>query len=69
MHTQASWAAMLQTLRPSTLAGLVHDLGWALEEKTVLKSEWAFLVKMSLNELISNVGVAEARKLIELEGE
>lgn len=68
MHTKQSWEAMIHTLRPSTLAGLVYDLGWGMDEGVLRKSEWAFFAKMALHELVKHVGVDAAREMIGFEG-
>ena len=67
MYTKQSWQGMINTLRPSTLAGLVYDLGWALDEGLISKAEWAFFVKMALNKLVTLVGVDAAREMVGFE--
>ena len=56
-------------LRPSTLAGLIYDIGWAVEEEGLSKSQYLALVKVALDTLVQHGGVEEARELIRLEGE
>lgn len=69
MTMQATMAALLANLRPSTLAGVVYDLGWALEDGDLPKSQYAWACKMALDELVRNQGVDKARELIAAEGE
>ncbi len=66
--TQQGFAAMLAALRPSTLAALAYDIGWAIEARELSPSEWAFLGKMATRALVDNQGVDKARELITAEG-
>lgn len=66
--TRQGFEAMLATLRPSTLAALVYDIGWAIESRELSPSEWSFLAQLAVRELAQNQGVDKARELIAAEG-
>lgn len=54
----------VECLKPSTLAGMVADLGWAIEDRTLSPSQYAWMVRVCLNELVKNQGVERAREMI-----